>query len=110
VIENNIAEIKSILLFFDTLADDLILAHGNLLKFCNCIDDAERLDEAHLLPLALSIFGEHHFTQSGRYISVKKNIVNIYFGMNMRDAGIVCTAECRRAARHRRSGDAVTFG
>ena len=73
VIENNIAEIKSILLFFNTLADDLILAHGNLLKFCNCIDDAERLDEAHLLPLALSIFGEHHFTQSGRYISVKKN-------------------------------------
>ena len=37
-------------------------------------------------------------------------IVTIYFGMNMRDAGIVCTAECRRAARHRRSGDAVTFG
>lgn len=77
MIENNIAEIKSILLFFDTLADDLILAHGNLLKFCNCIDDAERLDEAHLLPLALSIFGEHHFTQSGRYISVKKNAKSV---------------------------------
>ena len=58
-------------------ADDLILAHGNLLKFCNCIDDAERLDEAHLLPLALSIFGEHHFTQSGRYISVKKNAKSV---------------------------------
>ncbi len=53
VIENNIAEIKSILLFFDSLADDLILAHGNLLNFCNRIDEAERLDEAHLLPLAL---------------------------------------------------------
>ena len=77
VIENSIAEIKSILLFFDTLADDLILAHGNLLKFCNCIDDAERLDEAHLLPLALSVFGEHHFTQSGRYISVKKNAKSV---------------------------------
>lgn len=77
VIESNITEIKSILLFFDTLADDLILAHGNLLKFCNCIDDAERLDEAHLLPLALSIFGEHHFTQSGRYISVKKNAKSV---------------------------------
>src|SRR5574344_902005 len=38
-IENNIAEIKSILLFFDTLADDLILAHGNLLKFCSRIDE-----------------------------------------------------------------------
>ena len=77
VIESNITEIKSILLFFDSLADDLILAHGNLLKFCNCIDDAERLDEAHLLPLALSIFGEHHFTQSGRYISVKKNAKSV---------------------------------
>ncbi|MGN1160675.1 MAG: DUF6076 domain-containing protein [Candidatus Fimenecus sp.] len=77
VIENNIAEIKSILLFFDSLADDLILAHGNLLNFCNCIDEAERLDESHLLPLALSIFGEHHFTQSGRYISVKKNAKSV---------------------------------
>ena len=73
VIESNITEIKSILLFFNTLADDLILAHGNLLKFCNRIDEVERLDEAHLLPLALEIFGDHHFTQSGRYISVKKN-------------------------------------
>ena len=77
VIESNIAEIKSILLFFDTLADDLILAHGNLLKFCNRIDEAERLDETHLLPLALEIFVDHHFTQSGRYISVKKNAKSV---------------------------------
>lgn len=77
LIENNITEIKSILLFFDTLADDLILAHGNLLKFCNRIDEAERLDEAHLLPLALEIFVDHHFTQSGRYISVQKNAKSV---------------------------------
>lgn len=77
VIESNIAEIKSILLFFDTLADDLILAHGNLLKFCNRIDEVERLDEAHLLPLALEIFGDYHFTQSGRYIAVKKNAKSV---------------------------------
>ena len=77
VIESNITEIKSILLFFDFLADDLILAHGNLLKFCGRIDEAERLDEAHLLPLALEIFGDHHFTQSGRYISVKKNAKSV---------------------------------
>ena len=77
VIESNITEIKSILLFFDSLADDLILAHGNLLKFCNRIDEVERLDEAHLLPLALEIFVDHHFTQSGRYISVKKNAKSV---------------------------------
>ena len=77
VIESNITEIKSILLFFDSLADDLILAHGNLLKFCNRIDEAERLDETHLLPLALEIFVDHHFTQSGRYISVKKNAKSV---------------------------------
>ena len=77
VIESNITEIKSILLFFDSLADDLILAHGNLLKFCIRIDDVERLDEAHLLPLALEIFVDHHFTQSGRYISVKKNAKSV---------------------------------
>lgn len=77
LIEKDIAEIQSILLFFDTLADNLILSHGNLLKFCNRIDEVERLDEAHLLPLALEIFGEHHFTQSGRYISVKKNAKSV---------------------------------
>ena len=77
VIEKDIEGIKSILLFFDTLADDLILAHGNLLKFCNRIDEVERLDETHLLPLALEIFVDHHFTQSGRYISVKKNAKSV---------------------------------
>ena len=77
VTESNITEIKSILLFFDSLADDLILSHGNLLKFCNRIDEVERLDEAHLLPLALEIFVDHHFTQSGRYISVKKNAKSV---------------------------------
>lgn len=77
VIEKDIEGIKSILLFFDTLADDLILAHGNLLKFCNRIDEVERLDETHLLQLALEIFVDHHFTQSGRYISVKKNAKSV---------------------------------
>ncbi len=77
VIESNITEIKSILLFFDSLADDLILAHGSLLKFCRRIDEVERLDEAHLLPLALEIFVDHHFTQSGIYISVKKNAKSV---------------------------------
>lgn len=74
VIENKVAEIKSILLFFDTLADDLILAHDKLTQFCNHTDEAERLDEAHLLPLALDVFGEHRFAQGGRYIAVKKNV------------------------------------
>lgn len=73
VIENKVAEIKSVLLFFDTLADDLILAHNKLTRFCDHTDETERLDEAHLLPLALEIFGEHHFAQGGRYIAVKKN-------------------------------------
>lgn len=74
VVENKVAEIKLILLFFDTLADDLILAHKNLTVFCDRSDEAERLDEAHLLPLALGIFDEQHFTQSGRYIAMKKNV------------------------------------
>lgn len=77
VIEQNIAEIQSILRFFDTLSEDLINAHGKLIKFCNRIDEAERLDEAHLLPLALTIFGEHHFTQSGKYIAVNKNVKSV---------------------------------
>lgn len=72
--EQKIEDIQSVLRFFDTLADDLILAHNKLTQFCNHTDEAERLDEAHLLPLTLEIFGEHHFSQNGKYIAVKKNV------------------------------------
>ena len=75
--EEKITEIRSILRFFDTLSEDLIDAHGKLIKFCERIDEAERLDEAHLLPPALKVFGEHHFTQSGKYIAVKKNAKSV---------------------------------
>lgn len=75
--EEKITEIQSILRFFDTLSEDLIDAHGKLIKFCERIDEVERLDEAHLLPLALKVFGEHHFTQSGKYIAVKKNAKSV---------------------------------
>lgn len=75
--EEKITEIRSFLRFFDTLSEDLIDAHGKLIKFCERIDEAERLDEAHLLPLALKVFGEHHFMQSGKYIAVKKNAKSI---------------------------------
>lgn len=75
--EEKITEIRSILRFFDTLSEDLIDAHGKLIKFCERIDEVERLDEAHLLPPALKVFGEHHFTQSGKYIAVKKNTKSV---------------------------------
>lgn len=75
--EERIAEIQSILRFFDTLSEDLIDAHSKLIKFCEHIDEVERLDEAHLLPPALEVFGEHHFTQSGKYIAVKKNVKSV---------------------------------
>lgn len=75
--EEKITEIQSILRFFDTLSEDLIDAHGKLIKFCERIDEAERLDEAHLLPPALKVFGEHHFSQSGKYIAVKKNAKSV---------------------------------
>ena len=75
--EEKITEIQSILRFFDMLSEDLINAHGKLIKFCEHIDEAERLDESHLLPLALKVFGEHHLTQSGKYIAVKKNTKSV---------------------------------
>ena len=75
--EEKITEIRSILRFFDTLSGDLIDAHGKLIKFCEHIDEVKRLDETHLLPPALKAFGEHHFTQSGKYIAVKKNAKSV---------------------------------
>ena len=75
--EEKITEIRSILRFFDTLSEDSIDAHDKLIKFCERIDEVERLDEAHLLPPALKVFGEYHFTQSGKYIAIKKNAKSV---------------------------------
>lgn len=63
----------TILQFFNNVSADLISAHKNLNAFVNRIDEAERFDEKHLLPIVLDVFGQIPFPLTTEYISLKKN-------------------------------------
>ena len=71
--EKRINRMKELLRFFDRLSDDLYRTHRFLSEFVDRLDEAERLDEAHLLPLALEILGTPEMPLSTQYISVPKN-------------------------------------
>lgn len=63
----------TILQFFNNVSADLISAHDKLSAFVKRIDEAERFDEKHLLPIALEVFGQIPFPLTTEYISLKKN-------------------------------------
>ncbi len=63
----------SILSFFNNVSTDLITAQDKLTAFVERIDEAERFDEKHLLPIALEVFGQIPFPLTTEYISLKKN-------------------------------------
>ena len=71
--EKRINRIKELLQFFDRLSDDLYRTHRFLSEFVDRMDEAERLDEVHLLPLALEIFGTPEMPFSTQYVSTPKN-------------------------------------
>ena len=71
--ETMIKTVISILSFFNNVSADLISAHDKLTAFVNRIDEAERFDEKHLLPIALEVFGQIPFPIITEYISLKKN-------------------------------------
>ena len=71
--EKRINRIKELLQFFDRLSDDLYRTHRFLSEFVDRLDEAERLDEAHLLPISLEILGTPEMPFSTQYISVPKN-------------------------------------
>jgi len=63
----------TILQFFNNVSADLISAHDKLTAFVEHIDEAERFDEKHLLPIAIDVFGQIPFPVMTEYISLKKN-------------------------------------
>ena len=71
--EARINRVKTILSFINSLTDDLHKVHESLTQFVSRLDEAERMDEAHLLPLALECFGTPEMPFSTQYISVPKN-------------------------------------
>ena len=68
-----LAEVNAVLVFFDTLSEDMIDAQKKLRAFIFRLDEAERLDEKHLLPIALDVFGSVPFPLTEEYVGLKKN-------------------------------------
>ena len=68
--ERLISEVNSTLKFYDTLSDDIRNAFHNLRTFTTRVDDADRLDEEHLLPIALEVFGSVPFPVTTEYVPI----------------------------------------
>ena len=59
--------------FYDNIGDNIQKAFHQLKRFVARVDEVERLDEAHLLPLAMEIFGKCPFPVTTEYLPYKKN-------------------------------------
>ena len=59
--------------FYDRLGDDVTNAAKKLRQFVKRTDEAERLDEEHLLPIAIEIFGSASFDVTTEYVPLKKS-------------------------------------
>lgn len=64
--------VQATLRFYNTLADGMTVAHKKLLKFVSHLNEAERLDETHLLPIAATVFRTDAFAAKYEYIPVHK--------------------------------------
>lgn len=65
-------EVLSVLCFYDSLGDHARTAFEKLREFTERIVEAERLDEAHLLPIALEIFGSVPLPVRTEYVPLQK--------------------------------------
>ncbi|MDD4492946.1 MAG: DUF6076 domain-containing protein [Eubacteriales bacterium] len=70
--EQLLSDIKCALRFYDSIGDDIINAFEKLKSFVSCLDEAERFDEAHLLPIATEIFGSSAFSVQKQYVALPK--------------------------------------
>ena len=66
-------EVLDTLRFYETIGDNIQKAFHQLKKFVARADEAERLDEAHLLPIAMDVFGKSPLPVTTEYIPYKKN-------------------------------------
>ena len=72
-IEDLLTEVQAALRFFDAVADDLIQAQAQFKAFISRLNEASRLDEKHLLPIALKAFGTPPLPLTVEYTGLKKN-------------------------------------
>ena len=70
--ETLLKEVNTTLCFYDRLSDDIRNAFHKLKDFTNEVDEADRFDEEHLLPIALEVFGSMPFPVTTAYVPIKK--------------------------------------
>ena len=72
VAEVLLSDINKTLSFYDTVSEDMRKAFEQLLEFVSRVDEAIRFDEAHLLPIAMEVFGQAPFPVKTKYVSIRK--------------------------------------
>lgn len=73
IISTTISEVQSTLSFYNRISTDMQKTFAELTAFVSRADETSRLDEAHLLPIALEIFGETPSPLNVQYVPYKKN-------------------------------------
>lgn len=68
-----ISDITNTIAFYNAISDDMQRAHKGLTEFSSRVDEAERFDEEHLLPIALEVFGSVPFPVTTEYVPIKKS-------------------------------------
>lgn len=68
-----LSEVQKTLAFYDGLRDDLMKAFKQLKTFASRVDEVDRFDEEHLLPIALEIFGSVPFPVTTEYVPILKS-------------------------------------
>ncbi len=58
--------------FYDSIPEDMRKAFELLKRLASCVDEADRFDEYHLLPIATEIFGTNLFPLHTEYIALPK--------------------------------------
>ena len=70
--ETMCATVLSALRFYDAIPEDMRKAFEQFKKFVSRVDEADRFDEQHLLPIATEIFGSNPFPLHTEYIALPK--------------------------------------
>ncbi len=68
-----VSDVHNTLAFYNSVSDDMRKAFNELTAFVSRADEASRLDEAHLLPIALEIFGSAPTPINVQYVPYRKN-------------------------------------
>lgn len=67
-----LGEVNATLSFYDTLSADIRNSFEKLRIFVSRVNEADRFDEEHLLPIALEVFGSVPFPITTEYVPIKK--------------------------------------